>query len=164
MTRGRKPLPVEQHLQNDSYREDRHGGSGFNPERPPKPVWLSPQAGVLWDQEFEALCGHWVLYRTDSYLIGQFFEACAVAILARKSMYCEDPDEESITLHGAVIGKPNNFTGELELKKHPGITAWKDAVSLMKGIAADIERRGAQEKPADNDSSDDAPPPVARST
>jgi phage terminase small subunit len=157
MTRGRKPKASSEHLRDGTFRPDRHSAEfQREPGMPDKPLWLSPQGSLLWDQEFPNLCGQWILYKSDSYLLGQFFEACAIAVLARRSMYCENPDDETMGLHGAVTAKPNNFTGELELKKHPGITAWKDAVTLMKSIASDMERRGAREHPEASD--DDAPP------
>lgn len=157
MSKGRPPKSTSDHLRDGTYRNSRHSDEKQRTKGVPrKPVWLSPQAEVLWDQEFATLCDQWVLYESDSYTMGQFFEACAVAVMARQSMYPDNPKEESIGLHGAVIGKPNNFTGELELKKHPGITAWKDAVSVMQKIVQEIERRGARDHPEKPD--DDTPP------
>ena len=165
MSKGRPRKSIEAHKRDGTYREDRHGKETRIESKPDKPLWLSPQAETLWDIEFDRLCGHWVLYPGDSYLLGQFFEACAVAVLARRSMYPEDPRDESIGLHGAVVAKPNNFTGEMELKKHPGITAWKDAVEMMRKIGSEFERRGSERPdPPSNEPKPDDPPPVQRKT
>lgn len=139
MTRGRKPKPVEV--------KRREGNPGKRPLPDPlliggrgvpeQPLGLSPPAAVLWNSEVPKMARAGLLDLVDGPILGQFFEAWAVAIASMREMYAIGDEDRSEFDKGPVIYTPNNFDGRLVAKKHPAVTAWKDAVATMNRIAAE---------------------------
>ena len=138
MTKGRKPKPVE------VKRREGNPGKRALPDvvtvagrgLPDKPVGLSDLAGSLWDVEVPKMAADGLLDQIDGPVLGQYFEAWGLAIGSIKAVYGDD--DTSDLLKGPVTWTPNDFTGELTAKKHPGITAWKDATATMQRIAAEF--------------------------
>jgi hypothetical protein len=70
-----------------------------------------------------------MLDSVDGFGLAQLFEAYVLACRAR-DLVGESPVYESVSYD--PDGSEN-----ISLKKHPGVTAWKDAVSTMRALLAD---------------------------
>lgn len=129
MAKGRKPKPVEV--------KRREGNPGKRPlpdatliggrGAPDKPLGLSTVAGSLWDIEVPKMVDAGVLDLCDGPVLGQYFEAWSIAIMAAKEV-----DE-----NGAMILVPNDFTGEMKTKRNPATIVLKDAQQTMRMIASE---------------------------
>ena len=134
MGKGRPPKPVAQKLLEGNPggrplpKVIVMGGVGV----PDKPATLSALAGALWDREVPKMVDAGLLDRIDGLLLGQYFEAAALAAVAVRNMSNDDGVVEPLLL------VPNNFTGEMGLKKSPGVAVWKDAVATMRQLAAEF--------------------------
>lgn len=96
------------------------------PGVPVKPPGMSVQAEALWDAYVPLLAQGGVLEQVDGLGLAQAFEAYVLAQRAR-----------SVVGDMPVIEDDPYNDGRVVLKKHPGVTAWKDAVGVLRGLLAD---------------------------
>lgn len=127
MAKGRpKKSAAEAKLQG-TFRSDRHSDAvSIAPGEPVKPPGLSDAASALWDAYVPLLAQGGVLEQVDGLGLGQAFEAYVLAQRAR-----------SVVGDMPVIEDDPYNDGRIVLKKHPGVTAWKDAVGVLRGLLAD---------------------------
>lgn len=127
MAKGRpKKSAAEAKLQG-TFRADRHAEAvRVAPGVPVKPPGMSEQASALWDAYVPLLAQSGVLEQVDGLGLAQAFEAYVLAQRAR-SIVGDEP---------VIEDDPYN-DGRIVLKKHPGVTAWKDAVGVLRGLLAD---------------------------
>lgn len=138
MAKGRKPKPVE------VKRREGNPGKRALPDvvlvggrgEPDKPPGLSGVADALWDLEVPKMAHAGLLDRIDGPMLGQYFEAWAVCIGAARELYGDENSSDFLT--GPVIWQPNDSSGEMTPKKHPGVTALKDGQTMMRQIATEF--------------------------
>jgi P27 family predicted phage terminase small subunit len=87
----------------------------------------------MWDVEVPKMSDAGLLDRIDGLMLGQYFQAWAICVVALRGMTDDDSGEVD-----PLVFEPNDFTGEMKVKKHPGMTAWKDAVGVMTRIATEF--------------------------
>lgn len=108
-------------------RKDRHVDAvTLAPGIPIKPPGLSDDASALWDVYVPVLADGGHLERIDGLGLAQLFEAYVIAHRAR-----------DVVGDTPVIEDDPYMDGRIVLKKHPGVTAWKDAVGVLRGLLAD---------------------------
>lgn len=110
-----------------TYRADRHAEPvKIAPGAPIKPPGMSEAASALWDAYVPVLSCSGVLEQVDGLGLAQAFEAYVLAQRAR-----------SIVGDSPVVEDDPYNDGRIVLKKHPGVTAWKDAVGVLRGLLSD---------------------------
>jgi phage terminase small subunit len=87
---------------------------------------MSSDAEALWDCYVPILAEGGVLEQVDGLGLAQAFEAYVLAMRAR-----------DVVGDSPVIEDDPYNDGRVVLKKHPGVTAWKDAVGVLRGLLAD---------------------------
>lgn len=108
-------------------RPDRHRDPVIvAPGEPVKPPGMSEPASLLWDAYVPLLASSGVLEQVDGLGLAQMFEAYVMAQRAR-----------DVVGDSPVIEDDPYMDGRIVLKKHPGVTAWKDAVGVLRGLLAD---------------------------
>jgi phage terminase small subunit len=111
-------------------RDDRHADAvTIAPGTPIKPVGMSVAGSALWDQYVPLLVEGGVLEQVDGLGLAQMFEAYVLATTSR-TLVGDRPvmEVECFDEYGNVL---------IALKKHPGVTSWKDAVGVLRGLLAD---------------------------
>src|SRR5688500_130352 len=100
------------------------------PGEPDKPEHLTAKAAKLWDQFVPMLAESGVIEKVDPLGLAQMFEAYSMAAAAREQI--GDYPIREVTKYDSKSGEPY-----IVEEKHPGIGAWKDAVSILRGLLAD---------------------------
>lgn len=117
-------------VRSGTYRADRHHDPlSLVPGVVAKPPGMSKDAESLWDAYVPVMADAGVLEIVDGFGLAQVFEAYVLACRAR-DLVGDSPVYEAIT-YGPDGGE------DITLKKHPGMTAWKDAVATLRGLLAD---------------------------
>lgn len=110
-----------------TFRADRHAEPvSIAPGAPVKPPGMSEPAAALWDAYVPLLAASGVLEQVDGLGLAQAFEAYVLAQRAR-----------SIVGDSPIVEDDPYNDGRIVLRKHPGVTAWKDAVGVLRGLLAD---------------------------
>lgn len=124
---GQNRKSAEQAKRSGTFQPSRHVEPvRVAPGTPVKPPGMTTQASELWDAYVPLLAASGVLEQVDGLGLAQAFEAYVLAQRAR-SIVGDEP---------VVEDDPYN-DGRIVLKKHPGVTAWKDAVGVLRGLLAD---------------------------
>lgn len=93
------------------------------------PFGLGKEALKLWKREVPAMVEAGVLDRCDTFILGQFFEAWAIANDCVKQL-ANDTD-------GLVIHNYNNMSGERKLSPHPASKILQQAQATMRQIGVE---------------------------
>ena len=127
MAKGRPRKPAAQAKLDGTFRADRHVEPvSIAPGMPVKPPGMSRDAEALWNCYVPILAEGGVLEQVDGLGLAQAFEAYVLAMRAR-----------DVVGDMPVIEDDPYNDGRIVLKKHPGVTAWKDAVGVLRGLLAD---------------------------
>lgn len=123
---GHNKKSKEQAELSGTARPDRHtSAKSIAPGTPEKPMLMSDRAEELWDIYVPMFADAGLLEQIDALGLAQLFEAYAIA--------CRAIEE----LNGDTIYEKSDQFGNITLVKHPAVTAWKDAVGVMRGLLAD---------------------------
>lgn len=123
---GHNKKSKEQAELSGTARSDRHTtAKSIAPGVPDKPAMMSDEASELWDVYVPMFADAGILEQIDALGLAQLFEAYSLACAARE------------TVGDAVVYEKEDQFGNITLVKHPGVTAWKDAVGVLRGLLAD---------------------------
>lgn len=110
-------------------RKDRHVDPIVIAEgEPVMPAWLSKEAQEAWREFVPMLAKAKVIEKVDGLGLAQLFEAYVLARQARE--HISSPVIE-VTRYSAQGDE------WIELQKHPAMGAWKDAVTVLRGLLSD---------------------------
>lgn len=124
---GQNRKSAEQARRSGTFQPSRHQEPvSIAPGMPVKPPGMSTDAEALWDAYVPILAEGGVLEQVDGLGLAQAFEAYVLAMRAR-----------DVVGDSPVIEDDPYNDGRIVLKKHPGVTAWKDAVGVLRGLLAD---------------------------
>lgn len=124
---GQNRKSAEQARLSGTFQPSRHAEAvRVAPGEPIKPPGMSDAASALWDVYVPLLAQGGVLEQVDGLGLAQAFEAYVLAQRARDVVGDMPVMEDDPYNDGRVV-----------LKKHPGVTAWKDAVGVLRGLLAD---------------------------
>lgn len=124
---GQNRKSADEARRSGTYQPSRHGEPvQIAPGVPIKPPGMTRAASDLWDAYVPLLSQSGMLEQVDGLGLAQAFEAYVLAQRAR-SIVGDEP---------VVEDDPYN-DGRIVLRKHPGVTAWKDAVAVLRGLLAD---------------------------
>lgn len=124
---GHNKLSKAQAAARGTDRKDRHSEAvEIAPGAPIKPPGMSSDASALWDAYVPALAEGGFLEKIDGLGLAQLFEAYVLAQRAR-----------DVVGDTPVIEDDPYMDGRIVLKKHPGVTAWKDSVGVLRGLLSD---------------------------
>lgn len=124
---GHNRKSAAQARRSGTFQPSRHTDSAqLAPGEPIRPPGMSADAQALWDLYVPMLAPSGVLEQVDGLGLAQAFEAYVLAMRARDTVGDTPVMEDD----------PYN-DGRMVLKKHPGVTAWKDAVGVLRGLLAD---------------------------
>lgn len=124
----RQKKSKQQAERDGTYRKDRHKDAArIAAGSPVKPPGMSRAASELFDVYVPLMSEAGILEQIDGLGLAQIFEAYVLAMRARDVVGDEPVIEDDPFNDGRIV-----------LKKHPGVTAWKDAVSVLRGLLGDF--------------------------
>lgn len=131
MAKGRRPSSTESKIArgNPGKRAITPVKEIAGKDKVSKPVGMSAAAAVLWDKEVPVMVDAGLLDGCDAFILGQFFEAWAIANACIKEL---ENDSDGIVIHNY-----NNTSGERKLSPHPATKILSQAQSTMRQIGVE---------------------------